>query len=81
MKEKDLSCPVGLLVLGRLITLKVDRTTCMLLEQRVHCMRDNLDVLSVTPRSPNTYLVTYSYFLIVFFDLLPIFVLYYELFI
>ena len=37
--------------------------------------------VAVTPRSQNTYLVAYSYFLIVFFDLLPVFVLYYELFI
>ena len=35
----------------------------------------------VTPRSQNTYLVAYSYFLIVFIDLLPVFVLLYELFI
>ena len=33
----------------------------------------------VTPRSRNTYLVTYSDFSIVFFDLPSIFVLYYEL--
>ena len=35
----------------------------------------------VTPRSRNTYLVAYSDFSIVFFDLLPVFVLYYEFFI
>ena len=42
---------------------------------------NNLTSLSknVTPRSPNTYLVVNSYFLIVFFDLLPVFILYYEL--
>ena len=34
-------------------------------------------ITSVTPRSRNTYLVAYSDFSIVFFDLLPVFVLYY----
>ena len=34
---------------------------------------------SVTPRSRNTYLVAYSDFSIVFFYLLPVFFLYYEL--
>jgi len=29
------------------ITLKVDRTTCMPLEQRLYCMKDNLIVLSM----------------------------------
>ena len=37
--------------------------------------------LNVTPRSRNTYLVAYSNFSIVFFDLLSVFILYYELFI
>jgi len=37
-------------------------------------------IVIVTPRSQNTYLVAYSDFSIVFFDLLPIFVLYYKLF-
>ena len=37
--------------------------------------------LGVTPRSRNTYLVAYSDFSIVFFDLLLVFVLYYESFI
>ena len=36
---------------------------------------------SVTPRFQNTYLVAYSDFSIVFFDLLSVFVLYCELFI
>ena len=34
--------------------------------------------LPVIPRSRNTYLVTYSDFSIVFFDLFPVFILYYE---
>ena len=36
---------------------------------------------SVTPCSRNMYLVANSDFLIIFFDLLPVFFLYYELFI
>ena len=32
----------------------------------------------VTPRFQNTYLVTYSDFSIEFFDLLPVFVLFYD---
>jgi len=47
VKEENLSCPVGLVVFGRLIILKVDRTTCMPWEQRLYCMKDNLDVLSM----------------------------------
>ena len=39
------------------------------------------DYDGVTPRSQNTYLVAYSDFSIVFFELLPVFILYYELFI
>ena len=38
------------------------------------------DTDCVTPRFRNTYLVTYSDFSIVFFDLLPIFVSHYKLF-
>jgi len=33
--------------LGRLIILKIDMTTCTPLEQRLYCMKDNLDVLSM----------------------------------
>ena len=41
----------------------------------------NTCYMVVTPRSRNTYLVVYSDFFIKFFDLLPVFILYYELFI
>ena len=34
-----------------------------------------------TPRSRNTYLIAYSYFLLIFFNLLSVFILCYELFI
>ena len=48
---------------------------------RKHSFLRAVDRSVVTPRSRNTYLVAYSDFSVVFFDLLPVFVLYYEFFI
>ena len=49
-------------------------------ERIVEEKRESITMASnenVAPRSQNTYLVAYSDFSIVFFDLLPVFVLYY----